>query len=138
LVRSDVPHIKVVVREAMAIVGPLVLPGMTACLRCLELARTDRDPAWPLIAAQLASDGPHPTVEACDVGLATLAASVCALQVLTYLDGGTPATCDGTLEIALPDWRIRRRSWRPHPASGCCWPDRALANGEKLPADAGD
>lgn len=138
LVRSDVPHIKVIVREAMAVVGPLVLPGMTACFRCLELARTDRDPAWPLIAAQLASDGPHPTVEACDVALATLAASVCALQVLTYLDGGTAAACDGTLEIALPDWRIRRRSWRPHPACGCCWPDRAWANGENLRADAGD
>jgi len=124
LVRSDVPHINVTVREATAVIGPLVLPGTTACLRCLELHRSDRDPAWPLIAAQLASDGPHPAVDACDVGLATLAASVCALQVLAFVDGGTSAACDGTLEIALPDWRIRRRSWRPHPACGCCWTDR--------------
>jgi len=112
LVRSDVPHINVTLREATAVVGPLVLPGMTACLRCLELHRSDRDPAWPLIAAQLATDGPHPAVDACDVGLATLAASVCALQVLAFVDGGTSAACDGTLEIVLPDWRIRRRSWR--------------------------
>ena len=45
LVRTDVPHINVIVREATAVVGPLVLPGSTACLRCLELHRCDRDPA---------------------------------------------------------------------------------------------
>ncbi|HEY8729113.1 MAG TPA: hypothetical protein VIL94_05985, partial [Acidothermaceae bacterium] len=76
------------------------------------------------VAAQLASDGPHPAVDACDVGLATLAASVCALQVLAFVDGGTSAACDGTLEIVLPDWRIRRRSWRLHPVCGCSWTDR--------------
>ena len=34
-------------------VGPLVLPGSTGCLRCLDLHRCDRDPDWPLVAAQL-------------------------------------------------------------------------------------
>jgi hypothetical protein len=127
LVRSGVPHVNVVVRETTAIVGPFVLPGSTSCMRCLDLHRCDRDAAWPLIAAQLAVDGLRTGVEACDVTLATLAASVCALQVLEFVDGGMPATHDATLEITLPDWRIRRRTWCPHPACGCCWPgdDRA-------------
>ena len=122
LVRSGIPHVSVVVRETTAIVGPFVLPGSTSCLRCLDLHRCDRDVAWPAIAAQLATDALRPGTEACDVALATLAASVSALQALEFLDGGTPATHDATLEIALPDWRIRRRSWCPHPACGCCWP----------------
>src|ERR1022692_4568614 len=50
-----IPHLAVSASEAIGVVGPLVLPGRSACLRCLDLARTDRDPAWPLILAQLAS-----------------------------------------------------------------------------------
>jgi bacteriocin biosynthesis cyclodehydratase domain-containing protein len=121
LVRAGIPHITATVREATAVVGPLVVPGETACLRCLDLHRTDRDPGWPVIAAQLATDGRRSGVEACDVALATLAASTCALQVLSFIDGARPATCNGTLELALPDWRIRRRTWLPHPACGCDW-----------------
>jgi hypothetical protein len=112
LVRSGVPHLRVDVREATAVVGPFVLPGSTSCLRCLELHRADRDAAWPVIAAQLAAGGSRTGTEACDIALATLAASITALQVLAFVDGGAPATHNGTLEIALPDWRLRRRSWR--------------------------
>jgi bacteriocin biosynthesis cyclodehydratase domain-containing protein len=127
LLRAGIPHLCVTVREAIAVVGPFVVPGVTACLRCLDLHRSDRDAAWPMIAAQLASDGGRPATEACDVVLATLAASVCALQALAHIDGEQPATLGGTLEVALPDWRIRRRSWRPHPACGCAWPDTEAA-----------
>jgi bacteriocin biosynthesis cyclodehydratase domain-containing protein len=126
LVRSGVPHLRVIVREATAVIGPFVLPGSTSCLRCLELHRSDRDAAWPVIAAQLASGSPRNGTEACDISLATLAASITALQVLGFVDGGDPATHNGTLEIALPDWRVRRRSWRAHPSCGCCWADEAV------------
>ena len=33
--------------------GPLVIPGVTSCLACADLHRSDRDAAWPAIAAQL-------------------------------------------------------------------------------------
>ena len=55
LVRRMVPHLTASASEAIGVVGPLVLPGRSACLRCLDLARAERDPAWPLILAQLAS-----------------------------------------------------------------------------------
>ena len=32
-----------------------------------------------------------------------------------------PATVGGSLELALPGWRWRRRSWTPHPACECRW-----------------
>jgi hypothetical protein len=28
-------------------------------------------------------------------------------------------TADGTLELVLPDWQWRRRTWLPHPACRC-------------------
>jgi hypothetical protein len=132
MMRRDIPHLLASVRETTGVVGPLVVPGATACLRCLDLHRADRDPAWPLIAAQLATHGPG--TPACDVVLATVVAGVAALQVLGALDGADPAdrwapsgawtelpTHNGTVELALPDWRLRRRAWSPHPHCGCHW-----------------
>lgn len=141
LVRAGVPHLLAHVREATGVVGPFVLPGRSACLRCLDLHRTDRDPAWPMIAAQLAVQSRRSGIEACDVALATFVGAVCALQVLGWVDRGDAATRNGTLELTLPDWRIRRRSWHPHPACGCRWDaDHATAEAasEPVPAGRGD
>ncbi len=128
LVRRGVPHLFAAVREGTGVVGPLVLPGRSSCQRCHDLHRTDRDPAWPSIAAQLAGTASHATAP-CDVVLATTVASHAALQVLAFLDGaGDTAeperlpTVDGTLEIARTDGRMRRRSWSRHPLCGCSWP----------------
>lgn len=126
LVREATPHLVATVREATGVVGPFVVPGVTACLRCLDLHRADRDPAWPLIAAQLTTDTRRPLTQACDVVLATMVASVAALQVLGAIDStiaaSRVASRNGTLEVTLPDWRVRRRGWQPHPACGCQWP----------------
>lgn len=48
-----VPHLPVRVRDGTGMVGPLVVPGVTSCLGCADLHRSDRDAAWPAIAAQL-------------------------------------------------------------------------------------
>ncbi len=112
-----VPHLLVEVREQVGVVGPLVVPGRTACLRCLDHARTDRDPAWPALVAQLSL--PTRVPEPCDSVLAASVVAQAGQQVLTLLDGGTPASVGGSLELALPDWRWRRRTWEPHPACSC-------------------
>jgi len=51
--RRDIPHLPVVVADAGVTVGPLVEPGTGPCLYCVQLSRTDDDPAWPAIATQL-------------------------------------------------------------------------------------
>ena len=50
---AGVPHLPVRVRDGAGLVGPLVIPGVTSCLRCADLHRSDRDAAWPAVAAQL-------------------------------------------------------------------------------------
>ena len=119
LLRLGIPHLIARVVETTGVVGPLVLPGTTSCLRCHDLHRTDRDPAWPRVLVQ--ADAPLPGVAACDVTLAALVAALAAQQVLAHLDGFVPATVDGTVETSLPFGLPRRRSWRPHPACGCTW-----------------
>lgn len=114
------PHLPVVIRETTAVIGPFVLPGQTPCLRCVELTRADRDPAWPVLAAQLI--GERHSVEPCDIALASAAASIVALHVLAWLDRGLdppPPTIAGTLELALSDLRLRRRTVAAHPGCGC-------------------
>lgn len=123
LQRDGVPHLLVGVEGTVGVVGPLVLPGRTGCLRCLDLVRTAIDPAWPVLAAQRPSTrGP----EACDGVLGVAVAAQAALQVLELLGGAVPASAGGTLELEIPGWQWRRRTWPPHPACGC---------GAAVPAD---
>jgi bacteriocin biosynthesis cyclodehydratase domain-containing protein len=115
-VRAE-PHLLACVRETTGVVGPLVLPGRTPCLRCLALARGERDPQWPALSAQLVGD---PVTEPCDVVLASLVASVAGLQALALIDGDdAPATVGGVLEYDAVRGALRRRSISVHPACGC-------------------
>jgi hypothetical protein len=121
LTGDDVPHLAASADEAIGVVGPLVLPGRSACLRCLDLARAERDPAWPLVLAQLTARPADPP--ACDSVLAAAVAAQAAGQALMFIDrGGAPAVTNGTLELVLPGWQWKRRSWQPHTRCGCGTP----------------
>ena len=117
--RGQVPHLAASADEAIGVVGPLVIPGRTACLNCLDLTRADRDPAWPLILAQL--DGRQPDPPACDAPLAAAVAAQAAAQALAFIDRDAPAgpVADGTLELVLPGWQWRRRTWPRHNRCSC-------------------
>jgi bacteriocin biosynthesis cyclodehydratase domain-containing protein len=119
----DLPHLFVYVRETAAVVGPLVVPGVTPCWRCIQIARADRDRAWPALAAQLA--GTTPSVEPADVALTSFAASLAAVHALGWLDRQTGAraaavpSLGGVVELDLSDGRLRRRTIAAHPDCGC-------------------
>lgn len=110
-------HLLVRLAGDHGIVGPLVIPGLTSCLRCADLHRLDRDPAWTALAAQLCV--PHRASGNSEVAMATVIAGMAAQQALDFLDGGYPDSVEGTLEMYRPDYRVRRRSWPAHPACEC-------------------
>lgn len=127
LLQTDLPHLSVVLGEGRAVIGPLVTPGEGPCLRCLDLHRADRDPAWPHLVAQLSRAGagsrdvvasavpeePEETV------LAQATAALTMAQVQAFLDGRPAAAHAATLELGLPDLLPARRPWSPHPSCGC-------------------
>ncbi|MFI1941606.1 ThiF family adenylyltransferase [Streptomyces purpureus] len=131
-VAAGTPHLYAGVAEATGVVGPLVLPGGTACAGCMERERTDREPVWPRMLAQWRSGGPG-AVPACDLGLATVVAGLAAAHALAFLDGELPASVGARWETSSPllEWR----SERVVPYAGCdCG---AVADGEGERASGG-
>ncbi|HQY34104.1 thiamine biosynthesis protein ThiF [Actinotalea sp.] len=118
LLTAGQPHLSVVLREASVLVGPLVLPGRTACLRCVDLHRTDRDPTWPRLAAQLASAAAG-RARGEETLLAATGAAIAAAQVLAHVDGRPAVVHDAALEVALPAALPTRTTWAPHRLCRC-------------------
>ncbi len=123
--RDRVPHLVATVRGDTGVVGPLVVPGRTSCLRCAEATRRDDDAGWGRLAAQLhetpaARSGP-PTAPATGSTATCLATALTAAgQVLAHLDGGpAPVVVDAALELRTPDLLPHRRPWPPHPECPC-------------------
>jgi hypothetical protein len=117
LFRSGRPHLVVRLEPDRAVVGPLVIPGRSPCVRCLDLNRCRLDEAWPHLLAQLCREAvaPEPT-------LLAWAASTATVQVRAVLAGGAPETAGSTLELGLADFRLHSRSWPAHPRCGCLLP----------------
>jgi bacteriocin biosynthesis cyclodehydratase domain-containing protein len=116
---EGVPHLIVRMRDGTGVIGPLVVPGRTSCLHCVELHRTDLDPAWPAVAVQLAG-----RPQAADLTCAQATAGVAAAQVLLALEWwltgeGSPVLWNTSLEIDAFRGTITSRGWQPHPDCRC-------------------
>jgi hypothetical protein len=114
LLRRDRPHLIVRLEPGRGVVGPFVRPGLTACVRCLDLARSRQDAAWPRLLAQLCLTRHDPP----PVLLAWTAATACA-QVLAALDSAVPDAQGRTVELVAPEHVISVREWAAHPDCGC-------------------
>lgn len=115
LVRSGQTHLHVHCRDGRVVVGPTVLPGRTACLRCTDLYRADRDPRWPLVAAQLLGRSPDAGVPAL-----TAAAALVLAEVGASREPDAPLqTLGASVEINPAEGLWRRREWPAHPRCAC-------------------
>ncbi|MEV6571683.1 ThiF family adenylyltransferase [Streptomyces sp. NPDC051577] len=125
-VATGTPHLYAGVLEGTGLVGPLVLPGATACAGCMERDRIDRDPAWPRMLVQWRSAHRRRATAACDLGLAAAVAGLAAGHALSFLDGGLPASTGARWEAALPGLSWEPSEVRPHaecPCSAAAVPD---------------
>lgn len=125
LVREGAPHLVVTSREARIELGPFVLPGRTACLRCVDAHRAERDPRRHLVVEQVAWAVAGGAPEPRDDVLWSLALSWAARDLLRFVEGDRPSTWSATVEIG-PCEAPRPHPWRRHPHCGCSW-DEGLA-----------
>jgi bacteriocin biosynthesis cyclodehydratase domain-containing protein len=112
-------HLPVRLRDGIGVIGPLVLPGRSACLGCLDLDRRARAPDWPSVAAQL-TDRPGQAATAATAATAALATAqaVAALDATTG-GGARPPTLGASLELDAEAGTIVRRCWTPQAGCGC-------------------
>ncbi|GAA4416464.1 ThiF family adenylyltransferase [Georgenia halophila] len=115
LVRDDVAHVPVVVGEVDVVVGPLIIPGDGPCTRCMDLHRTDADPAWPAVATQLRCS---PAAVATSQ-LGQMGAALTAHQVLAAIDGRELVADRASLEVSALSPLPVLRPWAVHPDCGC-------------------
>ncbi|MEV6932141.1 hypothetical protein AB0M46_47695, partial [Dactylosporangium sp. NPDC051485] len=111
------PRLELTVRLGTVLVGPLVRPAGSPCRTCLDLHRIDRDPAWPVMAAQLAT-APPGGGEPCSVTTVMAGAAFAAEEVLAYLDGDPVRTEAALVEIPRAGETVRRE-WSAHPRCTC-------------------
>ncbi|WP_278314110.1 cyclodehydratase [Lolliginicoccus levis] len=126
LALSGLPHLLVRTRDQQGMIGPLVLPGATSCSRCADLFRTDKDPAWPYVAAQLASTTTtaSPATIHTTVGYALAQIEAVARASREATEGQAMRWPDldvlgSTVEIDPRDGSTTLRQWPRHPLCRC-------------------
>lgn len=123
--RRDIPHLPIVFADGTVTVGPLVEPGASACLNCVEFYRRDADARWSTLASQLwgrrsAAEVPLAVAEA-----SALAARIADRRIRTGIES-MPTAAYGTSEstssfrIEVDSGRVTRAEWLPHPDCACC------------------
>lgn len=80
----DIPHLGIVVTEQGVQISHLVIPGVTACLVCLELSRLSQDSTWVRAAPQLVAL----ERDLADSSVALFAASIAISLGLNLIDFG--------------------------------------------------
>lgn len=126
LVAEVVPHLVVTVTGWGAVVGPFVLPGETACVRCVELQagssaeQTDGRAARARAQDSTTGGGVAPGGRVPQASaVAATAGALVAAEVVAYLDGRRPATAGASIEVEALDAMPRLRGWSVHPRCGC-------------------
>jgi hypothetical protein len=116
--RSGTPHL--VVREGPGgpVLGPYVVPGVTACLRCVDAHLGEHDPRRALVVEQVATTPPLRPFEP-DPVLRTLALAWAVRDLAAGAERGGPATWSAT--VALGTLPPTVTTYRRHLHCGCAW-----------------
>lgn len=128
---SGRPHLFIVIREQEAALGPLIVPGQTACAECVELHRNDLDPQWLHVCAQLTSADAKkpptpPHLENATQAMAVAGTAVA--QALLLLDGvNKPSLLSAVMTFHSDNARWSRQEFVPHNDCSCQWQAQALA-----------
>lgn len=124
LVRAGTPHLLVRLVEGTAVVGPFVVPGRTACVRCIDAHRADQDPTSVALAVRHAwvrHDRRDGVAEPVDAALATLAVAWAVRDLVSHVEGDRPSTWSATVHLSAGLARVTQAEWLRHPACGCTW-----------------
>jgi molybdopterin/thiamine biosynthesis adenylyltransferase len=81
-INRDVPHVAVTFAAEDVWVSPMIIPGQSACLFCLDKMKTQNNPSWPVIATQLLTSNKRFD----DVSSQFFSAGIVVQKILSRLD----------------------------------------------------
>lgn len=117
--RRGVPFLPTGLRELVGFVGPFVVPGRTACLRCVDLSRAEFDPCWPTLVESLRVTPVR--APSCPPSLAAVTAGYAAAEAALWASGARPVSWDAVVEIPHGLGEVQTVAFPPHPRCGCGW-----------------
>jgi bacteriocin biosynthesis cyclodehydratase domain-containing protein len=133
LLRRRASHVVVRLVDGGAVVGPFVVPGATACVRCIDAHLSVRDPDHVAVTTRYvrATARPRPdgVPDLVDPALATVALGVAARDVVAHLEGHEPATWSRTIVLGAHPAEHSEQAWLRHPRCGCNWAADGLSSG---------
>ncbi len=128
-VRDGTPHQLVRSVEGEFVIGPLVVPGRTACLRCLDAHHSVDDPMHPVLVGTHHRAARHDAVaEPIDSALAALATGWAVRDLIAHLDGEPAASWSATVRIGPDLGSLSVVSWLRDQACSCAWADTAAGS----------
>lgn len=104
----------VLAREGGWLIGPLTVPGLSQCSTCLDLYRSEADPAWPTLATQLLCQ----PVAASTQSVTTHCINI-VVQVVASFFSGSGHWLGRYLEFSQTDLVGSTQVLSPHPECGC-------------------
>jgi len=123
LIADDIAHYPIAVSGSAAKIGPMIIPGHTACLDCIDLRESDRDGAWPALVDQIRLRHHHTRAQ--DGALAAASAAMAVREILSFLDNPKPYL-NGSNAISYTEFQDfdlipTPVAVVPHPLCGCGW-----------------
>jgi hypothetical protein len=116
LLQAGRMHLVVSGGPAAWTVGPFVVPGTTACQRCIDAERLDHDPRRMVVVEQLAR---LREARGTDTVLRAVALGHAVRDLRAWADGLRPGTWSATYTIGSGPPEVRE--WLRHPHCGCAW-----------------
>lgn len=127
LLSHDIPHLPVVTDDRTISVGPLVMPGKTACSLCVELHNWDRTPGFPEYSGSLRRSGtsaavPYISAMAAGVVMSMVDAVIHGRISSGWIGSDNPRALSSfasTPIVRIDADGISSRRESPHPECGC-------------------
>lgn len=117
LLAADTVTLFTTALPSRVVVGPFVVPGTTACLRCTGEGATGVRPPSGATLEELPDDLPPL--------LLGRALTLGADDLSAWAEGRQPVTWSATVALA-EQLTASRHPWAQHPHCGCCWDRRSL------------
>lgn len=125
LARAGTPYLVVRAVEAEIIVGPFVVPGRTACLRCCDLHREDHEPGYgTLLRAAIQAPRKDGVPTPIDTALGWIALGTAVGDLVRYAEGDRPVSWSTTIHLdptSTTPGAPGANHWPPHPDCSCSW-----------------